>query len=269
MKQEPQVVAIAAHKGGVGKTTTAVSLAAGLAKYHEANVLLVDLDPQGHAGLGIGFDLAEEERNHTVRELFVDEPAPIETLIHPVRKVERVWILPASIRLERVAQALVGRPMRHAVLAAALRPLLEARRFDWILIDCPPSLGPLVENALCAADAVIVPCIPEARAVDGLADLVEVLQLLRPGFQQWRVLQTRRRKSATRTNSAADRKLEHYESSFLRTVVPDCEAFKQAQFIDEDIYAYDGGSTGATAYLQLCEELEAWVGRTETSSLRS
>ena len=257
---ETQVLAIAAHKGGVGKTTTAMSLAAGLSRVAGARVLLIDLDPQAHSTIGLGLELADGERR-TVRELFVDDTprCPVHTLIHPAPNLERLWLVPSAIGLEKIAHTLPTRLMRQEILKAALRPLRDAHTFDWIVIDCPPSLGPLVENALCAADLVIVPCRMEARAADGLVDLLDMLEVLRPGFTSWEVLLTQRDARATRTNAAVEEALAPWGHATLATVIPKCEALNQAQMMRQDIYTYDPESTGAHAYLDACREVEQWA----------
>ncbi len=253
-RPEPQTVAIAAHKGGVGKTTTAMALAAGLARFHAASVLLVDLDPQGHSTVGLGVDVDDDR---TVREIFAETAVPGEIIgLEHRTSVPGLRVVPATIRLERVARTLLARTRREDVLKRALEPV-EA--YDWVILDCPPSLGPLVENALVAADRVIVPCRMEARATDGIVDLVEVLQLLRPSFDDWRILRTQRDARATVTNAAIDGALDAWASRLLSTIIPKSEALNQAQIDREDIYTFSARCAGAVAYSRLCEEVRAWA----------
>lgn len=249
-------VAIAAHKGGVGKTTTAIAVAAGLARAGEAT-LLVDLDPQGHSTMGLDVELEGDWRGFTVRELFVEESVAIAQLAH-VTPVPNLYVVSSDIRLERAAQWLYGRPRREAILARALLETKAAGLYRWIVLDCPPSLGPLVENALAAADRVIIPCRMEARATDGLVDLVDILQILRPAFDDWRILRTQRDERNTRTNAAIDAALEAYAPRLLETIIPRSEALNQAQIARQDIYEYSAHSPGALAYFSLCQELRRW-----------
>jgi chromosome partitioning protein len=251
-------LAIAAHKGGVGKTTTAMALAAALARGGHGQVLLVDLDPQGHSTLGLGVDVDDEHvRQHTVRELFERDPLPLEAVVHQTG-VSDLSIIPATIRLETTAQILYSRAMRHAVLQEALER--AAGVFAWVVIDCPPSLGPLVENALVAADQVLVPCRMEARATDGLADLVDVLQVLRGrAFEDWRILRTVVDSHNKIANAAIESALRSkYDGALLETVIPKSEALNKAQIARTDIFAFDARSVGAEAYVALVEELLRW-----------
>jgi chromosome partitioning protein len=253
----PQTVAIAAHKGGVGKTTTALALAAGLAR-SGVQVLLIDLDPQGHSTLGLGVELEGDVLADTARELFVEDAASLAHVTHRTA-IEGLSIVPATIRLERAAQWLYARPMRHRILSDALRPAIEVKRFDWVVIDTPPSLGPLVENAVVAADRVIIPCRMEARAADGLVDLLDVIGILRPEFDQWRVLRTQRDARSSVTNAAIDAALEPWADRMLETVIPRSEMLNQAQIARVDIYQYAPPSAGALAYTQLCGEVRGWA----------
>ena len=258
----PRTLAIAAHKGGVGKTTTAMAVAAALARGGHGDVLLVDLDPQGHSTLGLGLDVDQEHlRRHTVRELLDRDPLPLEAVVH-ASGVTGLSIVPATIELEATAQVLYGRPMRHAVLRETLEG--EAGVFAWIVIDCPPSLGPLVENALIAADQVIVPCRMEARATDGLADLVDVLRVLRGrAFENWRILRTVVDSHNRIANAAIEGALRSkYDPALLETAIPKSEALNKAQIARMDIFAFDARSAGAEAYLSLVQELLGWPSST-------
>jgi chromosome partitioning protein len=258
MGLRPRTLAIAAHKGGVGKTTSAMVIAAALARGGHGAVLLVDLDPQGHSTLGLGVDVDQEHvQRHTVRELLERDPLPLEAVVHKTA-VPDLSIVPATIRLEATAQILYGRAMRHAVLCHALER--AAGVFAWIVVDCPPSLGPLVENALVAADQVIVPCRMEARATDGLADLVDVLRVLRGGaFDEWRILRTVVDSHNKIANAAIEGALRSkYDGALFETVIPKSEALNKAQIARTDIFACDPRSAGAEAYVALVEEIRAW-----------
>ncbi len=259
----PQTVAIAGHKGGIGKTTTAMALASALARGRSEPVLLVDLDPQGHSTLGLGLDVDDEHlRRRTVRELFLDGAALPLTAVEHQTAVLGLSIVPATIGLEAAAQVLYGRTMRHAVLREALEA--ATGRYTWVILDCPPSLGPLVENALTAADLVIVPCRMEARATDGLADLVEKLKRLRGHtFDSWRILRTMVDSHNKVANAAIESALHaNYERWLLSTVIPKAEALNKAQIARLDIFSFDEASAGARAYVALAAEVQSWQGNT-------
>jgi chromosome partitioning protein len=254
----PRVVAVAAHKGGVGKTTTALSLAAAFARGGRGSTLLIDLDPQAHCTIGLGLELEGEDRHRTVRELLDRRrPASLHQVVFPT-SVPNLQLLPASIALEAAAQALVGQTMRHAVLNDALAAAVGT--FAWIVIDCPPSLGPLVENALWTADLIIIPCRMEARATDGLQDLVDMLRLLRGrAFDEWRILRTAVDSHNKVANEAIGKALtEHYPAWMLKTFIPRSEALNKSQIARVDIYEFDRDSAGALAYFALAVEVEEW-----------
>jgi chromosome partitioning protein len=254
----PVAIAVATQKGGVGKTTTSMALSAALARAGDP-VLLVDLDPQGHSTIGLGLDVDDDQvRARTVREVLSDDPLPLRAVEHKTG-VPGLSIVPATIRLERVAQWLYGAPARDRRLKGALAA--ASGRYRWVVLDCLPSLGPLVENALMAADAVVLPCKMEARATDGARDLLEVLQILRPGFTDWRLLRNARDSRRAIANATADALFAPYADRLLETVIPQCEDLNHAQFQGVDIFSYASQSTGALAYRQLAEEVKRlWGG---------
>jgi len=161
-------IAIATHKGGTGKTVTAMALSAALARAGQT-CLLVDLDPQGHSTLGLGVELAEGEP--TLHACFSEPALPLSRVIRTTH-LPGLHLAPANLRLARVAQALYMRPKREEVLRRACEPM--AAQYAYIVLDCPPALGVLTEAALTAADLIVIPCQLEARAADGLVDLLEV-----------------------------------------------------------------------------------------------
>ncbi len=258
----PVTLCVAAHKGGVGKTTTAMALSAALARAGEA-VLLVDLDPQGHSTMGLGLDVDDDAvRARTVRELLADDPLRLCQVEHPTG-VPTLTVVPAIILLERTAQWLVTAPARDRRLQRALAD--ATGRYAWVVIDCPPSLGALTENALVAADAVLVPCRMEARATDGVKGLLEVLAELRPGFAtatNWRILRNARDVRRRVSNAVAETMFDLYQGHILETVIPQCDALNQAQFQGVDIFTYDASCSGAIAYAQLAADVKALWGNT-------
>jgi chromosome partitioning protein len=245
-----KTIAVCCPNGGVGKTTTALALASAFAR-HGDSTLLVDVDPQGHSTLGLGIELDDDAP--TVREVFVDPPIPAVQAIVST-SVPGLSMLPATIRLERLTQWLYMRPRREAVLARALKPLRSL--FTWVVIDSPPSLGSLTEAAVAAADLVIVPCRMEARAGDGLVDLLEVITLLRgEGFSSWRILLTQIDKRKSVSNAAAAAALDPWTASMLATTIPQSEPLNHAQIARVDVFQYDSRCSGALAYDALAGEI--------------
>ena len=247
-------IAIATHKGGTGKTVSAMAIAAALAR-GGSRTLLVDLDPQGHSTLGLGVELADGAA--TLRELLLEPPRPIADVVTPT-SVPNLTIIPSSIRVERPAQALYMRPRRERVLSRALLQLQPAPAF--VVIDCPPSLGPLTENGIAAADWILVPCQMEARAVDGLVDLLELVHVLKgETFDTWRIVFTKHDVRRTTTNAAVQAALAPWSLRVLDTIVPQSEPLNQAQIERADIFSYAPSSKGAVAYESLAGELRRVV----------
>jgi chromosome partitioning protein len=243
-------ISIATHKGGTGKTVTAMALAAALARSGR-RTLIVDLDAQGHSTLGLGIELNLTDL--TLRDIFTDPPSPVSRIIRQTHNPD-LDILPSNIRLERIAQFLYMRPKREEVLRRALQPVADSYRF--IVIDCPPSLGALTETGIAAADLILVPCQMEARAADGLVDLLEIIAILKGDrFDRWRILLTKFDPRKTITNQAIQGALERWQHKTLQTVIPQSEPLNQAQIARTDIFSFDGKSKGATAYQALMQEV--------------
>jgi chromosome partitioning protein len=244
-----QRICVATHKGGTGKTVTAISLAAAIAKTGK-RVLLLDLDPQGHSTSGLGVDAGHDEPS--IRDLFTDPPRHAKELVRKTG-VSGLDIVPSNIRLAPVAQSLYGRMKREELLKRRLDPLLA--EYDFLVMDCPPSLGVLTDNALTAADFVLIPCQMEARAADGLLDLLTAIRELKgEEFRDWRILRTRFDARKSVTNDAVLAALEPWKDRILETVIPTNEALNQAQMARVSIYEFQPSSSGALAYQALAEE---------------
>src|SRR5438105_3807098 len=232
-------IAIATHKGGTGKTVTAMALSAAFARASQP-CLLVDLDPQGHSTLGLGVELAEGEP--TLHVCFSEPPVPLSRVIRATH-LPALHLAPANIRLARVAQALYMRPKREDILRRALEPL--AAQYTYIVLDCPPSLGVLTEAAITAADLLVIPCQLEARAADGLVDLLEVMGLLKgEDFAQWRILLTKVDRRKTTTNQAVLAALAPWQPHLFTTTIPQSEPLNQAQIERTDIFSFEPKSQG-------------------------
>lgn len=247
-------ISIATHKGGTGKTVTAMAVASALARAGH-KVLIVDLDAQGHSTLGLGVEL--NEHDPTLRDIFTDPPTPAARVIRQTG-CPGLDILPSNIRLERVAQFIYMRPKREELLRKALLPVMET--YEFIIIDCPPSLGALTEGGIAAADLIIVPCQMEARAADGLVDLLEIISILKgETFDRWRILLTKVDHRKTLTNQAIMGALQRWQEKTFHTVIPQSEPLNQAQIARTDIFSFDAKCKGAIAYQALTEEVLAHV----------
>jgi chromosome partitioning protein len=245
-----KTISIATHKGGTGKTVTSMALAAALAKASK-KTLLIDLDPQGHSTIGLGVEVADSAL--TLREIFSEPSVPVGKVIRPTH-LEYLHVIPSNIRLERVAQFLYMRPKREELLKRALQPVVN--EYDYIVIDCPPSLGVLTETGIAMADLIIVPCQMEARAADGLVDLLEVVSIIKgDSFNNWRILFTKVDNRKSITNQAVMAALMNWENKFFKTSIPQSEPLNQAQIERTDIFTFDSKSKGALSYESLVNEI--------------
>ena len=245
-----KTIAIATHKGGTGKTVSAMALGTAIARASQ-RCLLVDLDPQGHSTVGLGVEL--DDTTPTLREFFHEPPVPLSRLIRETH-VMGFDIIPSNIRLARVAQALYMRPKREELLKRGFHPLRE--QYAFIVLDCPPSLSALTEAAIVAADLIVIPCQMEARAADGLVDLLEIISLLKgEDFDDWRILLTRVDNRKTTTNQAVMASLTPWTKKIFKTTIPQSESLNQAQIARTDIYHFEPKSRGALAYEAFAMEI--------------
>ena len=245
-----RTIAICTHKGGTGKTVTTLALAAGLANAGR-RCLLIDLDPQAHSTIGAGIDPVEP----TLKEFFERHPTfPLRDLIRRTPASESLHIVPSDLRLAWTAEGLAGRPKKEDLLRRSLKEV--EGDYDWILIDTPPSLGAMMQNAVTAAEFLLIPTVPEARAANAIADLLELVHLMKgEGFQDYGILLTRLDSRKTRTNAAVLAALEPWMNKIFKTVIPESETLNQAQMVRQDIYRFDPNGAGAKAYLALTQEI--------------
>ncbi|MFT4149242.1 MAG: AAA family ATPase [Paracoccaceae bacterium] len=249
------ILAVANQKGGVGKTTTAINLAAGLAE-RGARVLLIDLDPQGNASTGLG--VIPSQREKTTYDLLIDE-TPISEVIQRTGLPD-VWICPANADLSSADMELVANEKRSFLLHDALRDVaLDAFSFDFMVIDCPPSLSLLTVNALVAADSVLVPLQSEFFALEGLSQLMltvrEVRQAANPDLRIEGVVLTMhdaRNRLAQQVESDAR---ENLGDLVFRTVVPRNVRVSEAPSYALPVLRYDPASKGSEAYRALVSEI--------------
>ena len=255
-----RVMVVANQKGGVGKTTTAVNMAAALAQ-HELRVLVIDLDPQGNASTALA---VEHGRGTPSSYDVLVDGTPLADVIQPHPDIAHLFIAPATIDLAGAEIELVSMVARENRLRKAIsaHPLVNgetADRYDYVLIDCPPSLGLLTLNALVAGAEMLIPIQAEYYALEGLGQLLETVEMVRthlnPELEVSTILITM---YDSRTNLAAGVAAEvrgHFSGQVLKTTIPRSVRVSEAPSYGQSVMTYDPGSPGALSYLEAAREL--------------
>jgi len=247
-----RILAVVNQKGGVGKSTTAVNLAAALGDLGE-KILLVDLDPQGNATSGFG--LNRNQRDVCIYDALLGD-TPIEQIIEPTQ-VENVFIAPATIQLAGAEIELVSAMSREGRLRAVLEPVRGD--FDFIIIDCPPSLGLLTINALTVANGLLVPVQCEYYALEGLSKLLDSVRLvkthLNPSLDIFGAVMTMYDSRTRLSQQVVEEVRDFFEERVFNTLIPRGVRIAEAPSHGKPVTEYDPTGRGAEAYRQLAKEV--------------
>lgn len=248
-----RTLAIVNQKGGCGKTTTAVNLSAALA-LKGLRVLLIDLDPQGHATLGFG--LTPDKMERTIYDVIVNPRIGIEYVIQPITN-PALWVAPSNVLLSGAEACLSQMVDREYVLRTRLEMVKD--RFDWCVIDCAPSLSLLTLNAIAAATDIIIPVQTHYYAIEGLRQMLETYEIVRSRFNpQLRltgILLTLSEKQTLLSRDVEEQMRQYFKQDVFQTVIHRSVRLAEAPSAGQSLITYDPKSQGAKEYNALAEEL--------------
>lgn len=250
-----RVIAIANQKGGVGKTTTAINLGASLA-VAEKRTLVVDIDPQGNASSGLG--ITDRASRPTVYDILIGNRSASEAIVRGVH-LPGLDVIPSTRDLVGAEIELVSTPNRESILREALKGVRD--EYDFVLVDCPPSLGLLTLNTLTAADSVLIPIQCEFYALEGLSQLLNTVRLvqrgLNPRLDIEGVLLTMFDRRLNLSRQVADEARDYFGDKVYESTIPRNVRLAEAPSFGQPIVEYDVLSTGSEAYLALAQEVIA------------
>ncbi len=254
-----KVIALANQKGGVGKTTTAINLAASLAVL-EQKVLLIDADPQANATSGTGFDLRNIKTS--IYECLIDSVNPSDIILKS--EIDGLDLIPSHIDLVGAEIEMLNLPNREKMLKAVVEKVKD--NYDFILIDCSPSLGLITVNALSAADSVMIPVQCEYFALEGLGKLLNTIKIiqarLNPDLQIEGFLLTMYDARLRLSNQVVDEVKKHFQQMVFQTIIQRNIKLGEAPSYGKPVILYDAASTGSANYLNLARELLQKNGKT-------
>ena len=249
-----KVIAIANQKGGVGKTTTSVNLSACLGELGQ-RVLLIDIDPQGNATSGLGIDKGKIEKS--IYDVLVDDIPIKDTVIGT--EVDNLKVLPATIQLAGAEIELVASMSRETKLKKAIDKIKN--EYDFVIIDCPPSLGLLTINSLTAANSILVPIQCEFYALEGLSQLLKTITLIQDNLNQDLVLEgvvlTMFDSRTNLSGQVAQEVKNHFQQKVFKTIIPRNVRLSEAPSFGRPVIKYDPKSKGAEVYYNLAKEVLA------------
>ena len=272
--KDTRVITVSNQKGGVGKTTSTVNMAAALAQAG-LRVLVLDIDPQGNASTALGI-----EHHGDVPSIYdvLVEGRPLHEVVQQCPDVENLWCAPATVDLAGAEIELVSLVARESRLQRAVSTYLESQtkgvdRLDYILIDCPPSLGLLTVNAFVAAQEVLIPIQCEYYALEGLSQLLRNVELIRghlnPTLHVSTILLTMYDGRTRLSSQVADEVRSHFPSEVLKTTVPRSVRISEAPSHGQTVMTYDPASSGALSYLEAARELAEQVLGTDSDDVLS